>query len=70
MRILHQLLDQLEDEKREVFVLAELEQLSAPEMAASLGVNVNTLYARVRAARAAFEQAVSRHRAKDQWRLK
>ncbi len=70
VRILHQLLDELDDDKREVFVLAELEQLSAPEMAASLGVNVNTLYARVRAARAAFEQAVARHRARDRWRLK
>lgn len=69
VRILHALLDELDDDKRETFVLSELEQLSAPEIAASLGVNVNTVYARVRAARAAFEQAVARHRARDRWRL-
>lgn len=70
VRILYRLLDELEDEKRELFVLAELEQLSAPEIASFLGVNVNTIYARIRAARTAFDQAVSRHRAKDNWRLK
>jgi len=70
VRILHRLLDELSDETREVFVLSELEQLSAPEIASFLGINVNTIYARVRAARAAFDQAVSRHRAKDNWRLR
>ncbi|MBL9021368.1 MAG: RNA polymerase sigma factor [Myxococcales bacterium] len=69
VRILAGLLDELDDDKREAFVLSELEQLSAPEIAASLGINVNTAYARIRAARAAFEQAVSRHRARDRWRL-
>lgn len=70
VRILYRLLDELEDDKREIFVLAELEELSAPEMASLSGVNVNTVYARIRAARTAFEQAVSRHRAKDNWRLR
>ncbi|NUP05659.1 MAG: sigma-70 family RNA polymerase sigma factor [Polyangiaceae bacterium] len=65
LRVLHALLDELDDDKREVFVLAELEGLTAPEISTSLGVNVNTIYARLRAARAAFEQAVVRRRAKD-----
>jgi RNA polymerase sigma-70 factor (ECF subfamily) len=52
------LLDQLDDHKREAFVLAELEGLSAPEIAAILNANVNTIYARIRAARRELEAAI------------
>lgn len=69
VRVLHALLDELDDEKREVFVLAELEELTAPEIADALTLNVNTVYARVRAARKAFEQAVARHRARENRRV-
>jgi RNA polymerase sigma-70 factor (ECF subfamily) len=55
-------LEQLDDDKREIFVLSELEQLSAPEIGAALGVNVNTIYSRVRAARRQFDEAVARLR--------
>lgn len=68
VRLLYDLLATLDDDKREVFVLSELEELSAPEIAAMLGQNLNTIYARIRAARQSFEQAVSRHRAKDEFR--
>jgi RNA polymerase sigma-70 factor, ECF subfamily len=63
-RVLHALLDELDAEKREVFVLAELEEMTGPELAQTLGLNLNTAYARLRAARAAFEQALVRHRAR------
>jgi RNA polymerase sigma-70 factor, ECF subfamily len=63
-RTLHALLDELDEDKREVFVLAELEQMSGPEIAEALDVNLNTVYARLRAARSAFEQAVARHQAR------
>jgi RNA polymerase sigma-70 factor (ECF subfamily) len=69
VRLLHALLDELDDEKRVVLVLAELEQMTAPEIAESLGVNLNTVYARLRAARREFEQAAQRERARDTWRL-
>ena len=62
--LLHALLDTLDADKREVFVLAELEQLSMPEIAEALELNLNTAYARLRAARAGFEQALVRHRAR------
>jgi RNA polymerase sigma-70 factor (ECF subfamily) len=62
--LLHALLDGLSDDKREVFVLTELEQLSAPEIGLLLELNVNTVYARLRAARADFERALQRHRAR------
>ncbi len=63
--LLHQLLDTLDDDKREVFVLAELEQMTVPEIAAAISINVNTVYSRLRAARRAFDQAVRRHQARE-----
>lgn len=63
--LLYGLLDELDDERREVFVMAELEQITMPEIAATLGLNVNTAYARLRAARQAFEAALARHRARE-----
>ena len=68
VRTLHAILDELDDEKREVFVLAELEQMTVPEIAEAVETNVNTVYSRLRAARRDFDQAVLRHRARDQWR--
>ena len=68
VRLLHALLDELDDERREVFVMAELEQIAMPEISEALGINVNTAYARLRIARQEFEQALSRHRARDMWR--
>jgi RNA polymerase sigma-70 factor (ECF subfamily) len=62
VRILDGLLAGLEEEKREVFVLAEIEQLSSVEIAEVLGVNVNTIYSRLRAARQEFERALLRFR--------
>jgi RNA polymerase sigma-70 factor (ECF subfamily) len=70
VRLLYAILDELDDERREIFVMAELEQMSMPEIAATLGINVNTAYARLRAARQTFESALARHRARDEWRLR
>jgi RNA polymerase sigma-70 factor (ECF subfamily) len=53
-------LQELDDEQRVVFVLIELESMSAPEVAAALGVNLNTVYSRLRLARATFTAAVRR----------
>jgi RNA polymerase sigma-70 factor (ECF subfamily) len=52
------LLSALEARQREVFVLAELEQLTAPEIADLTQVPVNTVYSRLRLARAHFNQQV------------
>ncbi|WP_434428037.1 RNA polymerase sigma factor [Nannocystis pusilla] len=52
------MLDQLDDERRAVFVLAELEGMTAQEIAAGLGLNVNTVYSRLRAARQQLERAL------------
>jgi RNA polymerase sigma factor (sigma-70 family) len=44
-------LEQLDEDGRAVFLLSEVEGLSGPELAARLGINLNTAYARVRAVR-------------------
>lgn len=66
VRTLYALLDELDEDKRQVFVMADLEEMSAPEIAAALKLNVNTVYARIRAARIGFEQAVLRFRSKEE----
>lgn len=60
LSIAREALDALDDEKREVFVLSRVEQMSAPEIASVVGIPVNTVYSRLRAARQAFEAAVQR----------
>jgi RNA polymerase sigma-70 factor (ECF subfamily) len=52
------ILDTLDEDKRVVFALVELEQLTVPEVARMLEINLNTAYSRLRLARAAFELAV------------
>jgi RNA polymerase sigma-70 factor (ECF subfamily) len=64
------LLSELSDEKREIFVLSELEQLTAQEISELIGVNASTVYSRLRAARQDFERAVERSRLRDTWRLR
>lgn len=54
------LLAQLEPERREVLLLVDLEEYSVPEVAEATGINLNTLYTRLRAARAQFEDLVKR----------
>jgi len=53
-------LEALSDEQREVFVFARVEQMSAPEIAEVIGIPLNTVYSRLRAARLAFEAEVAR----------
>jgi RNA polymerase sigma-70 factor (ECF subfamily) len=67
-RLLQRLLAELDDDKREVLVLAELEQFTVPEIAEALNLNVNTTYSRLRLARQQFEQGLARHRARTERR--
>jgi RNA polymerase sigma-70 factor (ECF subfamily) len=57
---------QLGTRHREVFVLAELEGLTAPEIAETLGIKLNTVYSRLRVARERFAAAMARERAREQ----
>jgi RNA polymerase sigma-70 factor, ECF subfamily len=49
-------------------VMAELEEMTAPEIAEITAVPLNTVYSRLRAARADFDVALKRRRARDEWR--
>ncbi|HEX4447212.1 MAG TPA: RNA polymerase sigma factor [Polyangiaceae bacterium] len=64
-RQVQRLLESMDDAKREVLVLAEIEELSVPEIADILGVKLNTAYSRLRLAREAFDEALARDRARN-----
>jgi RNA polymerase sigma-70 factor, ECF subfamily len=53
-------LDSLDDDRRAVFVMHELDELPAPEIAEALSIPINTVYSRLRIARERFAQAVRR----------
>jgi RNA polymerase sigma-70 factor (ECF subfamily) len=55
-------LERLDVDRREIFVLAELEQMTAPEISEALGVKLNTVYSRLRLARQQFEEALGNER--------
>jgi RNA polymerase sigma-70 factor (ECF subfamily) len=54
LRIIDEFLRGLDEDKRAVFIMAELEQIPVPEIARAVSANVNTVYSRLRAARQAF----------------
>ena len=66
IHLLYTLLDTLDEDKRAVFVLAELEQMTAPEIAEALSIKLNTVYSRLRAGRKKFEAALQRHRHREE----
>lgn len=51
LQVLSAALDTLDDDKRALIVLAELEELTVPEIAALTDTSVNTVYTRLRRAR-------------------
>lgn len=60
LRSVYAALGKLSDAHREIFVLADIEELSAPDIAALLKLPLNTVYSRLRHARAHFETLVAR----------
>lgn len=60
VRRVERLLAELPPDRREVLVLVDVEGYSMPEVAEATGVNLNTLYTRLRAARQTFEALVQR----------
>ena len=60
LRLLAVVLRKLDEPRREIFVLAELEEMTVPEIAKALGIPLNTVYSRLRVARQIFEQALAR----------
>jgi RNA polymerase sigma-70 factor (ECF subfamily) len=64
LQLLASLLSELDEPKREVFAMVELDELTAPEVAELLDIPLNTAYSRLRAARQAFQEALARHKAR------
>jgi RNA polymerase sigma-70 factor (ECF subfamily) len=65
LELLSSLLGELDPAKREVFMLAELEEMTVPEIAQALEIPLNTAYSRLRAARLAFDAALARRAARE-----
>lgn len=63
--LLRVFLDELDRDKSVVFILSELEQWRAPEIAEALELNLNTVYARLRAARKQLDRVVARVQARE-----
>jgi RNA polymerase sigma-70 factor (ECF subfamily) len=59
---LDRILDELDDDKRSVFVLYEIEELTMAEVAEALGCPLQTAYSRLHAARKVVEAGVARAR--------
>lgn len=60
------LLEEVDERFRTVLVMAEIESMSGPEIAAALDLKLNTVYSRLRAGRNQFREALARHRAREQ----
>lgn len=56
---LQRALDSLDEDKRAIFVLAELQGETVASIAAGMGIPVDTAYSRLRAARKLFAESVS-----------
>ena len=64
LELLAALMAELDEPKREVFALVEIDELTVPEVARLLKLPLNTAYSRLRLARQAFEAALLRHEAR------
>lgn len=69
-QLLWSLLNELDASKREVIVLAELREMTAPEIAATIDIPLNTVYSRLRVARQELEEVLRRHNAQAERRVR
>jgi RNA polymerase sigma-70 factor (ECF subfamily) len=60
LRFAYRVLDELLPERRAVLVMAEVEEMTAAEIADVLAIPLNTVYSRIRLARRDFEAALKR----------
>jgi RNA polymerase sigma-70 factor, ECF subfamily len=61
--LMMELLEELPEAQRELIVLADLEQMSIPEICSCIGGNGNTVYSRLRVARENLKSKLSRRMA-------
>lgn len=60
VRMVDRLLGELDEDKRTLLILSELEEWTLREIAEFYGSNINTIYSRLRAAKRDFERAYKR----------
>lgn len=68
LRVMDAILAGMDEERRVLFIMVELEQMAVPDAAQVLGLKLNTAYSRLRLAREEFNAQVKRAQARDQWR--
>jgi RNA polymerase sigma-70 factor (ECF subfamily) len=61
-RIAYQILDKMPPKKREVFILAEFEDLTCDEIAQIVGAKTETVWSRLHYARSEFSRRLSAHK--------
>jgi RNA polymerase sigma-70 factor, ECF subfamily len=66
LELLENVLAELDESKREVFVMVEILEMTVPEVVQGLDIPLNTAYSRLRLARQDFEEALARHEARNQ----
>jgi RNA polymerase sigma-70 factor (ECF subfamily) len=69
-RLVQRWIDDLDDDKRKIFVLSELEEMTGKEIALALGENQNTIYSRLRTVRLDFAKTAQRCRLHDERRIR
>jgi RNA polymerase sigma-70 factor (ECF subfamily) len=65
LRLVLELIAELDEDKRTAVILADLEDMTVPEIAEAVGANVNTVYSRLRAGRSELRAALERRRARE-----
>ena len=65
VELLDRVLSDLDESKREVFVMVEVLEMTVPQVAQALEIPLNTAYSRLRMARQSFEEVLARYEAPD-----
>ncbi len=65
LQLLLKLLGELDEDKRDILVLVDLEGMTVPQAAQAVSCNLNTAYSRLRAARQQMQEGLERHRAEE-----
>jgi RNA polymerase sigma-70 factor (ECF subfamily) len=63
LELLESVLAELDEPKREIFVMVEVLEMTVPEVVQALEIPLNTAYSRLRLARQSFEEVLARHEA-------
>ena len=66
LELLQRILSELDDPKREIFIMVEILEMTVPEVVQVLAIPLDTGYSRLRKARLYFDEALARHEAQNE----